>query len=153
MSELDISWNYAELPELKRKLKKMMDEAEPIKKRIELIEEEKLKKSNLGYVGNCFVFVNSYGRGGTWNLYRKIVGVTSFGEFKVISAQKDCYGEIEIKQDTISHHLLGGRISNVEFNAQFNGLVKELLVSGNKDFGKVIGRKGAKVVLESKYKR
>ena len=110
---------------LQEKINKLNKEKSPLVEELEDIKDEKRTEELGKYIGKCYKFKNSYSYDKPWWLYLKVVGATpDFVE--VIGCEKDIYGKITIKRDTISMETLERRIYEKTFNKMFKKHLDEL---------------------------
>lgn len=127
--------------ELQRELKEIEEQ-----ERKDLIEKEFPNFQNL--IGKFFKYENSYSSpeepSDYWWVYRKVISITPDDLYigreniassycRVVSFQKDKYGNIEFKPEDETHtHYLGEEISENEYNEAFELILKELSNLKNK---------------------
>lgn len=92
-----------------KKLDELKKKRDTLNREIRDIEEKELEEKLLPQlkkqIGDCYVFVNSYGGSSpTWYLYYRVTGVNDDASFTVDSFQITGYGTIEIEHGKVLHN-------------------------------------------------
>ena len=115
---------------LDKQLKELKKEECPLIDKRNKLQEQIDTKNNIPLIGKCFKFRNSYGGGGKWWLYTKVISCDNWSA-KVINIQKAGGGTITCRTETHSANSYKERdyytiISYKEFKKNFDRLMKEL---------------------------